>query len=341
MDFIIGSQNVTVDRSQHYGTVTQIFPPDLAVIPKHPDLQLVDISDLSEEADQTILLDHDSTPKQLEVVNPLYKYSPVVDIKLKNIGTGTAFIKRLTVFVEEAKVDITPIIKIEAEVIDNSLEINLYNFGWGVAKNVNLKLISGNICNYLLPSVAESNWRGDLRDKIEFSLPSRSIAFEKLPEVHDVATAAKLDIKTGIKCDSEIYGEIEYEDEMGTRFEGNVIYELQDGSALLLTNKGFMDIIDLGKVMGGAVFGPSATYSISLKAVKSYQRTYTISHSVEADQVERLQVKISSNKSAFYKLKFLIEYDEKGSLYTPLINVWVNNPKKIKKQETTGGLAWV
>lgn len=309
-----------------------------SVSKKRSDVKLVDISEVSEEAPQFYPSSNNSyeptTFDKLEVqdfsTGISYNKLPVIDLKVKNSGTDVAYLKKLTLLVEKSNLDVTPLLSSSMHVDSaNNLIIRIKNDGWGIANNVICHPLIGDICDFLNVDVFNNIWKGKIDDSIDISVPGNSIIQKRLKTLDsDIRKLLESDATVGISLGNEFTGNMEYIDEHGKKYNETHKHSLPEYANLWLTNKGFFIAREYIDISFRAHILPTGRYEIMLEPKPlPYELTYTISHSVEPSQVERLHVRLVSQMSAFFKVRFHIHYDENSVLETPSVEIHINNPR--------------
>lgn len=307
------------------------------------DLRVVDVSDASEEAPIGF------TPKSIGPVKSgnlaledlkdnshSGRRFPTADIKLRNAGANTIFIKRFTVLVDKAELDITPDFNARAEIDSaNNMNIVINNTGWGNAKEVLLQPVMGKTCDYLSPEICKTPWQGEIKESITVPIHKSAIRLDRLGDLLPVTLKPYQQVYQGnlqvgmrgmkVEDDDAGIALINYKDQRGTSHKERLRWMSDYEMELWLTNQGF---IILGTPVHAAIAMVSGIYNILLEPKDTpYEQSYTISHSIEPNQVERFQVAIAAEKSMFFTIRFRIYFDENSSLETPPINLHVLNPR--------------
>lgn len=305
------------------------------------DLRVVDVSSASEEAPVGF------TPKSIGPVKSgnlsledLKDNSrqgsgfPTADIKLRNAGANTIFIKRLTVQVDKAEIDITPMLNAGVEMDSaNNMNIVITNSGWGDAREVLLQPVVGKLCDYLSPEICQTPWQGEIKESITIPIPKSAIKLGRLGGLQSVTLKPSQRVEEGnfqvgmkgTTVDDAGIALIDYKDQRGTPHQEKLHWMWGFEEELWVTNQGF---IILKSPVQAEVVHASETYNILLETKDApYEQSYTISHSIEPNQLERFQVTIAGEKSMFFTVRFRLYFDENSTLETPSINLHVLNPQ--------------
>ena len=296
---------------------------------KQAELHLVDISEISEEAQRLgeVFVQHKG------------RLFPVVDFKLMNSGTDLAFLKRLSLVVDKAEIDVAPVIIGRLGVDDKgNLVIELCNCGWGTAQNVIFRPLRGSIRDYL--NTEEYIWHGEIcaeRGGATVVVPGNVISPDKFdnPQPFEVRAYQKVAGQIepgdlGQAIGQDWYGEIEYHDERGNLHQDHIDYNEASPlgrTQIWLTRRGFVAVFSR---TDASILPSSEKYNVRLETKTTpYELSYTISHTIKPGEAERFQVALASQKSAFYVLRFQMHFNETGVLETRQIPINVWNPTRI------------
>lgn len=267
---------------------------------------------------------------------------PALDFKFRNSTTKPKLIKRMTIKVIEAKLDITPSLEYSVEAIKGDLVLVVNNYGYGSALNfqgkIDLSCFQKSVMKEPLITIKASRIEEQevfqllSSDEINKSLcPKNLICPPKNVKNHSDSNRIFLG-NTRENGLPPLSSDFSFEDEKGIRHnENQEIARIQRGAYdwrnIYLTENGF-DYVHYNPGIMYSLLSSSCTYNVLLSPDDTGgELELSIAHQIEAQSFERLWVIIGSQKSAFYKLIFGFTSDSGETMKSPEVNIRIWNPK--------------
>ncbi len=266
---------------------------------------------------------------------PIYSCNfPTIDFKFQNVGTATAFLKRFTIKVLQAEIDLTPVLDFELKVVNNALQVIATNNGWGGAHDCNIQ-ISGNILSRLFTDF-QRQYKGNIpsgESKEILSLTKKSantIRFKAIkkefvdiynqpsgPPFHQSIRGIELG-KTNVTWSCR--------DDNGTEYQNQVNIQGFDneGNYILIEN-GFFKTSNIRS--GGGAYSDIMYVSIIDPSKGIQEKTYSISRQIPSGDVERFHIMIGSPMSCRLSTQFQFFSDQTDIVESEKFGIELWNPR--------------